>query len=468
MKKSAAFYTISVALGIAALIVIQRLGESLPPASASASPPAPATPAAPIDVLPHLLLALAAVVVVGRLLGMVFRFIGQPPVIGEVVGGIALGPSLLGRISPDTYHYLLPGALGPYLGAVSQLGVIVYMFLIGLELNPDVLKRRLQSTVAISHASILVPFVLGAGLALFIYNDFAPAGVPFDGFALFFGLAMSVTAFPVLARILSDQGMTRTELGIMALACAAVDDVTAWCLLALVVGIVQAEEGSGFLVAAYTAVFIAAMFLLVRPVIRKAIARIENRDLGQGVVALMLAGLLVSAWATETIGIHAVFGAFLFGAVVPHDSRLAINLRRNLESLTTLLLPAFFAFTGTRTEIGLISTGSGWLICGLIIAVATIGKFGGTFVAGRLTGLGSRDASALGVLVNTRGLMELVVLNVGLDLGVISPALFTMMVMMALVTTIMTTPILRLVASGPLTHSVVVPTMTPPVRQEDV
>jgi Kef-type K+ transport system membrane component KefB len=428
------------------------------------------TPAASsaTDILPHLLLALAAVVVAGRVLGFLFRYIGQPPVIGEVVGGIALGPSLLGQISPAAYDYLLPSVVAPFLSAVAHLGVIVYMFLIGLELNLDVVARRLRSTVTISLASILVPFLLGGAVALYLFPRFAPARVPFTSFALFLGLSMSVTAFPVLARILSDQRMSRSELGTLALACAAINDVVAWCLLALVVGIVHAAAETALVVAAWTAGLIAVMFLVIRPLVARTVARMEDATPGQSVMALVLVGLLVSSWATETIGIHAIFGAFLFGAVVPHESRVAVTLTRNLESLTLLLLPAFFAFTGMRTEIGLIATTNGWLICAGVVIVATLGKFGGTVIAGVVSGLAIREASALGVLMNTRGLMELVVLNVGLDLGIISPAFFTMMVVMALVTTVMTTPLLRRLANGPLTHLSAVSKMTPPVRQEDV
>ena len=255
---------------------------------------------------------------------------------------------------------------------------------------------------------------------------------------------MSITAFPVLARILTDRGMTRTELGVVALGCAATDDVTAWCLLAFVVGVAKAQVGQGLLVTAGALGYIAFMLLVARPLLRRMAARWVMEPLPRGAVAVVFVALLLSALATEAIGIHAIFGAFLLGAVIPHDSAVARTFTRQLEHLVTvLLLPAFFAFTGMRTRIDLVSGLDQWLICALIILVATLGKFGGTLVAARLTGLGWRAAAALGTLMNTRGLMELIVLNIGLDLRVISPTLFAMMVVMALVTTMATAPVLR-------------------------
>ena len=399
--------------------------------------------------LPSLLLALAAVVVVGRLLGALFRRAGQPPVIGEVVGGILLGPSFLGLISPAAYRFVLPSDIAPLLGIVAQIGVIIYMFLIGLELNPELLKSRAKPTIAISVSSIVLPFALGLGLSLYLYKDFSPSNVPFAPFALFLGLSMSITAFPVLARILTDIGLTRTTLGTIALTCAAFEDIAAWCLLAFVTGFVHSTAGSAVMVAVLTAGFATLMFLVVRPLAARLVAALEQRNPTPGNVAVVLVGLLMSAWATEIIGIHAVFGAFIFGVMIPHQSNLARVLHQNLESLTILLLPAFFAFTGMRTEIGLLSGRYEWAVCGVIILLATLGKWGGAVVGARFTGLNWRDSSAVGVLVNTRGLMELIVLNVGLELGVISPTLFTMMVLMALVTTMATTPLLRRIIDLP-------------------
>ncbi len=258
-------------------------------------------------------------------------------------------------------------------------------------------------------------------------------------------MATSITAFPVLARILTDRHMHRTHLGVIALGCAAANDVTAWCLLAFVVGVAQARVGAAVAVLGLTVAYIILMVLVVRPLAGHFLARVGPDGLTPGVAAVVFGALLLSALATEAIGIHALFGAFLLGAIIPHDSILARVFTQKLDDLVTvLLLPAFFAFTGMRTEIGLVVGAELWLLCGLIILVATAGKFGGTFVAARLTGLGSRDAASLGVLMNTRGLMELIALNIGLDLKVITPTLFAMMVLMALATTMATAPLLQL------------------------
>jgi K+:H+ antiporter len=394
----------------------------------------------------HLLAALAAVVLLGRVLGRVFRVIHQPPVIGEVVAGIVLGPSLLGRIWPDAYAFILPPSVAPSLGLLSQLGVVLYMFLVGVELDSDMFRGRIRSTAAIALASIALPFALGVWLAGQVYAELAPSAVKYTHFELFVGVAMSITAFPVLARILADRGITQTALGRLALTCAAIADVTAWCLLALVVGIVQSSEGRGLLTSVLTIAFIAVMFGLVRPVAVRVSRRWETREPDRAAIAIVLVAVLLSALTTEAIGVHAIFGAFLLGAVIPHDGALARALERRIEYLVTiLLLPAFFAFAGMRTEIGLLTSATAWLTCAAIIIVATAGKFGGTMLAARITGHDWRRSTELGILMNTRGLMELIVLNLGLDLGIISPALFTMMVLMALVTTMATTPLLSAV-----------------------
>jgi Kef-type K+ transport system membrane component KefB len=390
------------------------------------------------------LLALTVIMVTARLVGAVFARLDQPAVIGEVVGGIMLGPSLLGRIWPDGAAALLPADSAPFLGVISQLGVILYMFLVGLELDLHVLRSRARTTIAISNAGIVVPFVLGAALAWPLFTDYAPPGVGFTPFALFIGVSMSITAFPVLARILGDRGLQRTPIGILALTCAAIDDVTAWCLLAFVVSVTQATTGSAIVTVALTAVYIAVMLTVGRRLMVAIVSRLDaSRRIGEQSLTLVLAAVLLSAVATEYIGVHAIFGAFLFGAIIPHESGIARHVRERIEDVVrVMLLPAFFAFTGLRTEIGLLQTAQDWLICAVIIAVATAGKFGGAALAARVTGLPWRESAALGILMNTRGLVELIVLNIGLDLGVISPRLFTMLVVMALVTTMMTSPIL--------------------------
>jgi Kef-type K+ transport system membrane component KefB len=449
--KTIFFYFLMVTASVAIFFMIRRFGDALPaPAAASSAGHAGAAVAQTSQSLVHVLLALVVVIVLARSVGALFRHLHQPPVIGEILAGLMLGPSLLGKLAPEAYAYLLPPAVAPYLGIISQVGVLLYMFLVGLELDTSLLRRGSHATVAISHASILVPFLLGSALALALYPILSPGGVTFTVFALFMGVSMSVTAFPVLARILTDRRIQKTEMGTTALACAAVDDVSAWCLLALIVSVVTAKMGSAFATVALTIGYIAFIFLAVRPLMVWFSRRYDEEErVPQSALAVVVVGLLLSGLATEYIGVHAIFGAFLFGAVIPHESRVARELTDRLQDLVVvLLLPAFFAFTGMRTQIGLVHGLGSWMICGSIILVASIGKFGGTLSAARLVGLGWREGSALGILMNTRGLMELIVLNIGLDLGVLSPTLFAMLVIMALVTTLATTPILHLITRG--------------------
>jgi Kef-type K+ transport system membrane component KefB len=449
-RRTAIGYTLLLLATIAAFLLIRAQGETL------VAPPAlPAGHEAPAaggdDALRQVLTALAAVVIAGRLAARLLARIGQPPVIGEVVAGILLGPSLIGEKASSL---VLPASAAPVLGVIAQLGIILYMFIVGLQLNAGLVRRRAQSVVATSHASICLPFVLGALLALYLYPRLSNQGVSFTSFALFLGVAMSITAFPVLARILSDRGLNGTELGVLALSCAAIDDVTAWCLLAFVVGVAQARIGDGLLVAAWTVAYIAVMLGLARPALRRLTAAHEGERLPPGAVALIFVALLLSALTTELIGIHAIFGAFLLGVILPHQSAIARHVPDRIEDVVRILfLPAFFAFTGLRTEIGLVDTAADWLICAVIVAVATAGKFGGTAIAARVTGLAWRDSAALGILMNTRGLVELIVLNIGLDLGVITPRLFTMLVIMALVTTMMTSPVLTALLRNRSHHS---------------
>jgi Kef-type K+ transport system membrane component KefB len=294
----------------------------------------------------------------------------------------------------------------------------------------------------------VVPFLLGSALALWLYPIFSTKDVPFVVFALFMGVSMSVTAFPVLARILTDREMHTSQMGAIALACASVDDVTAWCLFALVVSLARAHPGDVLLTLALTAGFITAIFVFARPAAVWFVRQHDQRRItGQSSIVVACVALLLAALATQRIGIHALFGAFLAGAIIPHDSLLAQDIKRKFEDLVVvLLLPTFFAFTGLRTQIGLVHGLRDWIICLVIIGVASVGKFGGGAIAARLTGLSWRHAASLGILMNTRGLMELIVLNVGLDLGVLSPSLFAMLVIMAIVTTLATTPVLQALA----------------------
>ena len=390
------------------------------------------------------LLALTVIMLTARLVGALFTRFNQPAVIGEVVGGIMLGPSLLGRLSPDLQVTLLRPEAGPFLGVIAQLGVILYMFLVGLELDLGLLRTSVSKTIVISLSAIVVPFVLGAGLSLALFDALAAPGVDRTSFVLFLGVALSITAFPVLARILGDRGMQRTHLGTLALTCAAINDALAWCLLAFAVSVMQATPAAAMRTAVLTALYIGAMLTLGRTVASAAVARLDRSvRIGEQSVALVLVAVLLSAVATEFIGIHAIFGAFLLGTIIPHDSKVSTQVTERIADIVRVMfLPAFFAFTGLRTQVGLIDSGRDWLLCGVIVAVATAGKFGGTTLAARLTGTSWRESAALGILMNTRGLVELIVLNIGLDLGVITPRLFTMLVIMALVTTMMTSPIL--------------------------
>lgn len=398
--------------------------------------------------LSRFIVQMILIIVFSRAVGLLMRALGQPLVIAEIAAGVMLGPSLLGWLWPAQFKLLFPEQSLRLLQQFSQVGLIVFMFLIGLELDVKLLRGRGRASLFISQVGIYLPFGLGLLLALYFYGLLAPPGVRFAPFALFMGIAMSVTAFPVLARILSERRLMRSKVGAMAITCAAFDDVAAWCLLAFVVSFVKA---TGLMQAVrttlYTLIYIATMIYLVRPFMRRFGARGGSRDaLTQNMVAATFVLLLASAFVTELIGIHALFGAFLFGAIIPKETGFVTALAEKLEDFAVVfLLPMFFAFSGLRTQIGLLSSGSAWLLCGLGIAVACIGKFGGVTLSARVMGLSWRESSALGVLMNTRGLMELVVLNIGLDLGVISPLLFTMLVLMALLTTFMTTPILQLI-----------------------
>jgi len=394
-----------------------------------------------------LLLQVIVIVLAARALGALFLKIGQPSVIGEMVAGILLGPSLLGLVAPGLQTFLFPASSMGALRLLSQIGVILFMFVVGIELDVRHLRQKADAAVVVSHASIIVPFFLGTASALLLYRSLAPAGVPFSAFALFIGVAMSITAFPVLARILEERRLSGSQLGATAIACAAVDDVTAWCLLAVVVAIVRANGLAGSLMTiALTLLFIVVMLFGVKPLAARVVGeRTAGRNGSVGLLAGIFSFVFASALFTEMIGIHALFGAFLAGVCMPPDPGLRQFLRERLETFSSvLLLPLFFAFTGLRTQIGLLADWQSWLLCAGIIAVAIAGKLGGSMIAARFTGMLWGDSFALGVLMNTRGLIELIALNLGYDLGVLSPRIFAMLVLMALITTLMTGPLLHL------------------------
>jgi Kef-type K+ transport system membrane component KefB len=395
-----------------------------------------------------LLAQILIIVLVARLFGWLFKKIGQPTVIGEILAGILLGPSLVGMYFPEFSHVLFPKESMGNLQFLSQIGLIFFMFVVGMELDIKVLKNKANDAVVISHASIVIPFALGMGLAYFVYNEFAAKGTQFISFALFMGIAMSITAFPVLARIVQERGMHKTKLGTLIITCAAADDITAWCILAAVIAIVKA----GTFVSALYTICLAILYVLVMlKVVRPFLSRIgeisaNKTHLNKQIVAIFFILLLFSALATESIGIHALFGAFMAGAIMPESSTFRDIFINKVEDIALiLLLPLFFVFTGLRTEIGLLNEGHLWLVTGLIIAVAVIGKFLGSALAAKFVGQSWKDSLIIGALMNTRGLMELIVLNIGYDLGILSKEIFTMLVLMALLTTFMTGPTLDLI-----------------------
>jgi Kef-type K+ transport system membrane component KefB len=394
-----------------------------------------------------LLLQVAAIVITARLVGFLFRRIGQPQVMGEMVAGILLGPSLLGWAAPAISQALFPPASLGYLNTISQVGLLLFMFLVGLEFNPSLIRHQGRAVVLISNVSIALPFLLGSLLAVYLYPRLADHNVTFGAFTLFMGAAMSITAFPVLARILKERRLTGTSVGAMALACAAVDDVTAWCILAYIVAFVRSSGSARplWVTFAGVALFAAAMIFGVRRLLRRfQTAFVKHGRLTDDLMGALLLLLLLSAAATEWLGVHLLFGAFLFGAILPRDHAFVHAVSEKLEAVTVvLLLPVFFAFIGLRTSIGLMRSREMWIYATLIIVVAVVGKLVGSAGAARVAGVPWRDALAVGVLMNTRGLMQLVILNLGLELGVINEALFSLMVVMALVTTFLTTPLLE-------------------------
>src|SRR6266498_1887027 len=392
-----------------------------------------------------LLIQIVTIVLASKLLAWLVSKIGQPLVIGEIIAGILLGPSVLGHFWPGVSQFVFQAASLPNLNFLSQLGLILFMFIIGLELDIHLLQHKAHTAVVVSHASIIIPFAMGVSLAYFLYVTFAPPHISFLAFGLFMGIAMSVTAFPVLARILHERGLTKTPLGGLAITCAAADDVTAWCILAAVIAIVRAGTViSAVFTVLFSTVYVIAMLKIVRPWLERMGTKYASAEsLNKTFAVISFVVLFLSALTTEVIGIHALFGAFLAGVNMPTSASFRKLLVSRIEDVSlVILLPLFFAFTGLKTQIGLLNNSATWLVCGLIITVAVTGKFGGSLLAAKFTGQSWSDSFAIGALMNTRGLMELIVLNIGYDLGVLSPTVFTMMVLMALVTTLMTCPAL--------------------------
>lgn len=395
-----------------------------------------------------LLAQIIAIIFVARLFSWLFKKIGQPSVIGEIIAGIVLGPSLLGLYFPEYSMALFPKESLGNLQFLSQIGLILFMFVIGMELDLKVLKNKAHEAVVISHASIVIPFALGIGLAYFLYDKFAPDGIQFLAFSLFLGIAMSITAFPVLARIVQERGLTRSKLGTIVITCAAADDITAWCILAVVIAIVKAGSVvSAFYIILAAVLYVLFMLKLVRPFLKRiGDLYSHQQNINKSVVAIFLLTLIISSYLTEIIGIHALFGAFMAGAIMPDSTKFRKIFIDKVEDLSLILfLPLFFVFTGLRTQIGLLNDISLWEITGVVILVSVVGKFFGSALAAKFVGQNWKESLSIGALMNTRGLMELVVLNIGYDLGVLTPEVFAMFVIMALFTTFMTGPSLDLI-----------------------
>lgn len=401
--------------------------------------------------LPLLLIQFIVIMVITRLFGYLVSFFAQPTVVGEIVAGIILGPSLMGALFPEIFITLFPKESLGNLHLISQLGLIFFMFVVGMELDFDKIKKQSSASVFISHVSIIFPFFLGVALAYWLYPIFAPKNITFIPFALFIGIAMSITAFPVLARIIKEKNIGDTRYGSMAITCAAADDITAWYILALIIAIsISGSLSSSIVLLFLIALYVVIMFYVVRPLFAK-IGQAQSERLSMNGMSFIIVLLMLSSLATEAIGVHALFGAFMAGAMMPSSalSRLKELIAPRLEYVSLLvLLPLFFALTGLRSEIGLLNSIDAWLICGGIIVLAVFGKLFGSALASKYMGFSWRDSFALGILMNTRGLMELVVLNIGYEMGILSTELFTMFVVMALATTIMTGPFLNLITRG--------------------
>ena len=392
-----------------------------------------------------LLLQIITIIATARIFSFVFRKIGQPTVIGEIIAGIFLGPSFVGMFFPEFSAFLFPASSIGNLQFLSQVGLILFMFIVGMELDLKVLRKKAQDAIVISHASIVFPFTLGVILSYYIYESFAPENVQFLSFSLFVGISMSITAFPVLARIVQERQLSKTRLGAIVITCAAADDITAWCILAAVIAIVKAGSVVSSLYTIGLAVgYVIFMFAVVQPFLKRIGEVYSKQDtISKPVVAIFFATLLLSAYATEVIGIHALFGAFMAGVIMPPNMHFRNVFVEKVEDISmVMLLPLFFVVTGLKTQIGLLNDINLWYICAVIIAVAVAGKFVGSAMAAKVVGQTWKESLMIGAFMNTRGLMELIVLNIGLELGVLSPELFAMLVIMALFTTFMTGPAL--------------------------
>lgn len=394
-----------------------------------------------------LLLQTIVILIFARMVAWVFMKMGQPSVIGEILAGIILGPSVLGLLFPSSFTFLFPPTSLPNISLLSQFGLIFFMFVIGMELDLGEIKKNFQKSLIISHTSIVVPFVMGAILALFLYTDYAGEHSQLLPFALFIGVSMSITAFPVLARIIQEQGKMNTHIGIISMSSAANGDITAWCIVAVIMAIAQAGAPiSAVFTVLFAAVYMLVMFYVVKPLFKIIGQAYNNKEVANiGLIALIFLTLLASAYVTEILGLHALFGAFIAGVVMPDDISFRRIMTEKVEDVSlSVFLPLFFVSSGLQTQIGLLNTPTHWWITLIIVIVAIVGKLVGTYVSCRVVGETPRDSLYIGILMNTRGLMELVVLSMGYQLGILSPVIYAMLVIMTLVTTFITTPLIDL------------------------
>jgi Kef-type K+ transport system membrane component KefB len=393
----------------------------------------------PAELNAHMLLAVGVVILGVRAVGWLFGRLGQPKVMGEIVAGILLGPSVLGMLLPAVEGYLFSDPVVGGLRTIAQFGLVLFMFLVGLEMDVGKLRGSGRTVTIVAQASIAVPLLLAIGFAVLIHPRFGDGVNPL-AFHLFFGAAMAVTAFPVLARLLVETGLARERVGVISLVCAAVNDLVAWILVAIVIA-VSSANGPGRALASLglALVFVAGMLLVVRPLMRRW---------GEPPVWAVLFVTLISAWIAEQIGVHAIIGSFLAGLVMPRRAEWQQWLHDRISVLVgNLLLPIFFVVVGLSTRVDQL-TWAGLLLLLGVTAVAIAGKFGGSTLAARAAGEQWRDALTIGVLMNTRGITEIVILTTGLQLGIISPTVFTVMVLMALITTVMAAPVLTFIKRG--------------------
>jgi Kef-type K+ transport system membrane component KefB len=403
-------------------------------------------------------LQLAIILLACRAVGLVAARFGQPQVVAEMITGVLLGPSCFGWLAPAWQQGLFPWDPAQhgrdtqsYLFPISQLGLALYMFIVGLEFRVDIVRSHFRCAIAVSVAGMVAPFVLGAGLGwvLFHHTQVFPAPTSLPNAMMFLGASMCITAFPMLARIIHFKSLTGTVMGTVALGAGALDDATAWCLLAVVLAGVNQDPTQAMVGMGGGLAFVAVTLGVLRPVLRRWVRWLVAEDrLTEAGFAIGLSLMALGAWVTDGIGLHAVFGAFVMGAAMPRGA-MTRDLVARIQPLTVaLLLPLFFTYSGLNTRLGLLDSGWLWLICGAVLIVAILGKGGGCWLAARATGLPNREALGIGTLMNARGLMELIIINIGLQEGIISPALFAMLVIMAVITTLMASPIFDYLLGG--------------------